>query len=175
MPRTFLILALVALTAACSTREDSGIKDTGLRQLRNVSGPPEEFGIVPNKPLEVPESYTALPEPTPGGSNRTDQTPLKDAVAALGGSPSRLDDTVGVGAGDQALVARAARFGLQPGIREELAAEDQAFRERRSIFNWRLVPQDTYNRIYRGQILDPYLALYAARRAGALTPSAPPE
>lgn len=175
MPRTFLILALVALTAACSTREDTGIKDTGLKQLRNVSGPPEEFGIVPNKPLETPQSYAELPQPTRGGTNRTDQTPLKDAVAALGGAPSRLDVTDGVGAGDRALVARAARFGIQPGIRAELAADDQAFRERRSLFNWRLVPQDTYNRIYRNQTLDPYLALYAARRAGALTPSAPPE
>lgn len=175
MPRTFLILALVALTAACSTREDSGIKDTGLRQLRNPSGPPEEFGIVPNKPLETPQSYAELPQPTPGGANRTDQTPLKDAVAALGGSPSRLDPQTGIGAGDQALVARAARYGLQPGIRQELAAADQDFRERRSLFNWRLVPQDTYNRVYRSQTLDPYLALYNARRAGVLTPSAPPE
>jgi hypothetical protein len=175
MPRTFLILALVALTAACSTREDTGIRDTNLKQLRNVTGPPEEFAIVPQKPLEAPVSYAELPQPTPGGANRTDQTPLKDAVAALGGSPSRLDPQDGIGAGDQALVARVSRFGRQPGIREELAVADQDFRERRSLFNWRLVPQDTYNRIYRNQILDPYLALYAARRAGALTPSAPPE
>jgi hypothetical protein len=60
-------------------------------------------------------------------------------------------------------------------IREQLAAEDQAFRERRRLFNWRLIPEDTYNRVYRGQSLDPYSALEAARRAGVLTPSAPPE
>ncbi|MCK0150222.1 DUF3035 domain-containing protein [Marivita sp. S6314] len=174
MPRTLIILALVALTA-CGTRQDTADRDTGLRQLRNPSGAPEEFSIVPAKPLQAPDSLTELPQPTPGGSNRTDQTPLKDAVAALGGSPSRLDPQQGIGAGDQALVARASRFGRQPGIREELAAADQAFRERRSLFNWRLVPTDTYNRIYRSQILDPYRTLEAARRGGALTPSAPPQ
>lgn len=175
MPRTFLILALVALTAACGAREETGTRDTGLRQLRNPSGPPEEFGIVPNKPLAAPQTYAELPQPTPGGANRTDQTPLKDAVAALGGAPSRVDPQDGIGAGDQALVARASRFGVQPGIRQELAEADQEFREGRSLFNWRLVPEDTYNRAYRGQALDPYLTLYSARRAGALTPSAPPE
>ncbi|SHH50090.1 DUF3035 domain-containing protein [Marivita hallyeonensis] len=174
MPRTLIILALVVLTA-CSSREESGIRETNLKQLRNPSGTPEEFSIVPNKPLETPESFAQLPPPTPGGANRTDQTPLRDAVAALGGSPSRLDPQAGIGAGDQALVARASRFGRQPGIREDLAAEDQEFRERRSLFNWRLVPTDTYNRVYRSQRLDSYRALDAARRAGVLTPSAPPQ
>ena len=96
MPRTLIILALVALTA-CGTRQDTADRDTGLRQLRNASGAPEEFSIVPVKPLQAPDSLTELPEPTPGGSNRTDQTPLKDAVAALGGSPSRLDLQQGIG------------------------------------------------------------------------------
>ena len=174
MPRTLIILALMALTA-CGTRQDTGNRDTNLKVLRNPSGAPEEFSIVPSKPLQAPESLTDLPQPTPGGTNRTDQTPMKDAVAALGGSPSRLDPQPGISASDQALVARASRFGRQTDIREVLAEADQAFRERRSLFNWRLVPQDTYNRIYRGQALDPYATLEAARRAGVLTPSAPPE
>ena len=173
MPRAILILALVALTA-CGTRQDIDEGDTNLRQLRNPSGAPEEFSIVPPKPLQPPESLSELPPPTPGGTNRTDQTPLKDAVAALGGAPSRLDAQQGIGAGDQALVARVSRFGRQPNIRAELAEADQEFRERRSLFNWRLVPEDSYNRVYRAQTLDPYLALEAARRAGVLTPSAPP-
>jgi hypothetical protein len=173
MPRALIILALVALTA-CGSRQDTADRDTNLRQLRNPSGTPEEFSIVPSKPLQAPESLSELPNPTPGGENRTDQTPLKDAVAVLGGSPARLNVQAGIGAGDQALVARVSRFGREPGIREQLAAADQEFRERRSLFNWRLVPQDTYNRIYRNQTLDPYATLEAARRAGALTPSAPP-
>ena len=171
-PRRLIILAVLALTA-CGTAQDAE-RDTNLRQLRNPTGTPEEFSIVPPKPLEVPETLATLPPPTPGASNRTDQTPLKDAVAVLGGAPSRLDPQPGIGAGDQALVVRASRFGREPNIRQELAAADQAFRERRSLFNWRLVPEDTYNRVYRSQALDPYATLEAARRAGAQTPSAPP-
>lgn len=173
MPRALIILSLVALTA-CGSRQDTIDRDTNLRQLRNPTGTPEEFSIVPPKPLEAPESLAELPTPTPGGANRTDQTPLKDAVAVLGGAPSRLDAGAGIGAGDQALVARVSRFGRDANIRAELAEADQKFREGRSLFNWRLVPQDTYNRIYRNQTLDPYATLEAARRAGALTPSAPP-
>lgn len=174
MPRTFLILALVVLTA-CGSRQDTGNEQTNLKQLRNVTGAPEEFSIVPNKPLETPESFTELPQPTPGAANRTDQTPLKDAVAALGGNPSRLDPQPGAPRSDQALIARASRFGRDVTIREDLAEADLAFRKRRSLFNWRLVPTDTYNRAYRSQTLDPYNTLDAARRGGALTPSAPPE
>ena len=175
MPRAIIILALVALTA-CGSRPDSGPRDTNLTQLRNPGGAPEEFSIVPVKPLETPESFASLPQPTPFGTNRTDQTPLQDAVAALGGSPSRLDAQPGtVGSGDQALVARVSRFGVTPGIREILAREDQEFREGASLFNWRLVPQDSYNRAYRSQTLDTYQSLEAARRAGVLTPSAPPQ
>ncbi|MFP7569674.1 DUF3035 domain-containing protein [Marivita sp. S2033] len=174
MPHTIMILALMALTA-CSAGQDTGERDTDLRQLRNTTGAPEEFSIVPNKPLATPDTLSGLPQPTPGGANRTDQTPLRDAVAVLGGEPSRLDPQAGIGAGDQALVARASRFGRQPGIRQELAVADQDFRERKSLFNWRLFKQDTYDSAYRRESLDAYRTLDAARRAGALTPSAPPQ
>jgi hypothetical protein len=73
---------------------------------------PDEFAIVPNKPLETPEDMAALPEPTPGGANRADQTPLQDAVAALGGNPAR--GRGGVPATDGAIVAHATRLGAPP-------------------------------------------------------------
>ena len=57
-----------------------------LMNLRTADGP-DEFGIVPPKPLEMPESLSDLPEPTLGGSNRTDRNPEADAVVALGGKP----------------------------------------------------------------------------------------
>lgn len=173
MPRVWIMVALLALTA-CGTRQSTTDGETNLRQMRNPSGTPEEFSIVPSNPLQAPQSLAELPAPTPGGTNLADPTPLGDAVAALGGSPSRLDQQGGIGQGDQALVARAARFGTAPNIRAELAEADQAFRKRRSLFNWRLIPEDTYNRVYGPQALDPYATLEAARRAGLRTPSAPP-
>ena len=162
------ILALCAL-AACSGRERT------LHDLRTNSGQPEEFSIVPNKPLQEPESFAALPAPTPGGVNRTDQTPLSDAVAAMGGNPARLNAGDGVPSGDGALINRASRFGRDAGVRGQLAAEDEAFRKRRSLFTWSIVPTDEYNRAYRRESLDSYDWLRRWRRAGAQTPSAPPE
>ena len=163
------ILALGALTA-CSFAD----RERTLHDLRTNSGEPEEFGILPNKPLEAPESYSQLPTPTPGGANRVDQTPKADAVAALGGNPARVNPGSGIGAGDQALVGRASRFGRDPAVRDQLATEDAAFRKRKSLFTFSIVPTDEYYRAYKRQSLDPYLWLDRYRAAGARTPTAPP-
>lgn len=167
------LLAIVAMAglSACGLVRD----DRPLHDLRTNSSEPEEFAIVPNKPLLDPESYNQLPAPTPGGANRTDQTPKADAVAALGGNPARLAPGQGVPAGDVALVNRASRFGRDPNVRGELAAADAEFRRGKSIFNWKIVPEDRYNRAYRRQALDPYDWLRLYRRAGARTPTAPPQ
>lgn len=165
---------LVAILAVCGLAACGG-RDRTLHDLRSNSGEPEEFSIVPNKPLQQPESFSELPPPTPGGANRSDVTPLSDAVAALGGNPARLDPGAGVPSGDGALVNRASRFGRDPAVRQQLAAEDEDFRKRRSLFTWSIVPTDEYYRAYRGQALDPYDWLQIWRRAGARTPSAPPE
>ncbi|GGG65988.1 hypothetical protein GCM10011415_10980 [Salipiger pallidus] len=163
-----LSLGLMGL-AACSGREDG----PRLHYLKTNSGTPEEFAIVPNKALQSPPDYNTLPAPTPGSANRTDQTPEADAVAALGGNPARLSEAGTPGQG--ALVNRASRFGRDPQIREQLAAEDGAFRRRKAIFNWKIVPEDQYYDAYRREWLDARGALDAWRRAGVRTPSAPPE
>ena len=159
----------IGALAACSSGEPRPLHD-----LRSFDRQPEEFSIVPNKPLQQPDSLSALPEPTPGGMNRADQTPLADAVAVLGGNPARLDASGGVPASDGALVNRASRFGRDPAVREQLASEDAAFRKRRSLFTWSIVPTDEYGRVYRRQATEPYGWLQRWRAAGARTPSAPP-
>ncbi|MCA0997607.1 MULTISPECIES: DUF3035 domain-containing protein [Roseobacteraceae] len=166
LPHLVLMLGVTGLVA-CTT------SDRTLHQMRNNRGTPEEFAIVPNKPLQMPQSFAELPAPTPGSANRTEQTPRQDAVAALGGNPAQL--AVGEVPGrDAALVNRASRFGRDGNIRAQLAVEDAQFRKDRSIFNWRLFKDDEYNRAYRTQMLDPYAVLNAYRGAGARTPSAPP-
>ncbi|SMX38353.1 DUF3035 domain-containing protein [Maliponia aquimaris] len=164
------ILALAGV-ASCALVD----RDKPLRDMRTGTGRPQEFSIVPNKPLVQPESYAQLPTPTPGGANRTDQTPKADAVAALGGNPARLIAGQGVPAGDTALINRASRFGRDSGVRQELAAKDADFRRSKSIFNWSIVPRDEYNQAYKRMTLDPYEWLRLYRRAGAQTPAAPPE
>ncbi|MGB3408160.1 MAG: DUF3035 domain-containing protein, partial [Jannaschia sp.] len=61
------LLALAALTvSAC----DRGTPT--LFNLRSADRSPDEFSILPTKPLQTPEDLAALPQPTPGGVNRTD-------------------------------------------------------------------------------------------------------
>ncbi|SEO72725.1 Protein of unknown function [Salinihabitans flavidus] len=162
-----VILVLVLTLAACG--------DEGLRQLSHDGNGPDEFRILPRKPIEQPESYAALPTPTPGGSNRTDQNPLGDAAAALGGSAQAREPGPGVARADSGLVQYTTRYGMTDDIRQALAEEDADFRRRRARFTTiRLVRTDHYNRAYRRMHLDAFRELERWRRAGAKTPSAPP-
>lgn len=167
----FLTMAILATgLAACSNSAQDG--DVRLHKLSRDGRQPEEFSIVPSKPLEIPQDLASLPEPTPGGSNRTDLTPLDDAVVALGGRVSRADGAAP--AQDQALIAAAGRFGVSGDIRPTLAAEDLAFRESKSRFSWQLIKSDRYYDAYEDQSLDPYDWLTRFRAMGVQTPLAPP-
>jgi hypothetical protein len=161
----------LVLAAACGRKDDS--RETSLVNLRTNQKSPEEFSILPVKPLQMPESLNELPQPVRGAPNRTDPTPNADAVAALGGNPAALVPG-GVPVADSPLLAHAGRFGTDPAIRTELADADYEFRKRRSLFTWRLFPQDEYARAYRRFALDPYAELERFRRLGVRTPSAPP-
>lgn len=162
----FGMLATASLMA-CST-------DPQLNNIHTASDGPDEFAILPTKPLSLPADLNTLPAPTPGGGNITDPTPQLDAVASLGGNPAAL--TVrGVGTNDGALIAYAARGGVTPNIREVTAAEDAAFRARRGRRPLeQLARTNVYYRAYRGQTLDPWPEFLRWRRAGAQVPSAPP-
>lgn len=160
-----------ALTlAACSN-------DGRLMNLQSTGAGPDEFAIIPPKPLELPTNLAELPPPTPGGVNRTDQHPEADAVAALGGNPEAVLRSGGsVPAADAALVNYASRNGVTPGIRQTLAAEDEAFRmDNQGRLLERLANVNVYYRAYRDYSLDQYSELARWRAAGLRTPTAPPE
>lgn len=166
-PASSVILILALGLAACGG-------DKGLRDLSDPAAGPEEFAIVPNKPLQTPDNFNTLPVPTPGQANLVDATPKQDAIAALGGKPSRLNEQ-GVPRADSALVASASRYGVPGNIRATTSAEDAEFRKRRGRFtNIRLFRTDSYAQVYKRQTLDSQGTLNAARRAGVRTPTAPP-
>lgn len=149
-----------------------GDKTPSLMNVRSATNGPDEFGILPPKALEMPEDLAALPEPTLGGTNRSDPTPLDDAITALGGTPS----AVGViPAADGALVRHSTRFGTTAGIRETLAAEDLEYRRKNNgrVLE-RLFNVNVYFKAYQKQSLDQQAELLRWRKAGARTPSAPP-
>ena len=164
VPGALWLMLALGLAACGGVRDDP----RPLMSLRSPHDGPDEFAILPTKPLEMPKDFAALPEPEPGARNRVDPAPLDDAVIALGGRP-------GAGGNDAALVAAAGRNGVAGGIREQLAAEDAAFRGRNSPrLLERLFGASAYHRVYGTQTLRPDPELDRWRRANARTPSVPP-
>lgn len=166
--KTLLIVCVLATVGACSRREPD------LLNFESSNVGPDEFSVLPTKPLEAPENFAELPAPTPGGTNLTDPTPRADAVAALGGNPARLNR--GATAGESALIAHSSRYGTAGDIRTVLAAEDLEWRKRNNgrvlerLFNVNL-----YYRAYEKMQLDQYAELQRLRARGVWTPTVPPE
>lgn len=160
-------IAVFAGLAACGN-------NAKLMNLTAGQESPDEFAILPTRPISMPPDLALLPTPTPGGSNITDPTPEADAVAALGGNPGALVDQ-GVAASDQGLVAYASRGGNDPAIRTTLAQSDQQWRARNQprVLE-RVAGSSTYYRAYRRQSLDPLPELARWQRAGARTVTADP-
>lgn len=164
----------IALVAALALSGCSSDRKPELMHLRSSSAGPDEFGILPTKPLSMPEDLQTLPEPAPEGTNLTDPTPKADAVAALGGNPDRLTGK-GVPAGDSALISRAARFGSAADIRSQLAAEDLEYRRKHDgRLLERLFNVNVYFKAYRPMSLDQEAELERWRKLGLRTPAAPP-
>lgn len=168
MRKTHVLIGLMVgtLLAACS--------DQGIRHLSSNGDGPDEFRIVPSKPLEAPANYSSLPAPTPGGTNRTDLDPSGDAVVALGGSRKAANSTT-IPSGDSRLVNHTGRQGRSADIRATLYAEDEKFRKGRGRFsNIRIVKTDVYNDVYKKYHLDARNEQERWRSGGAQTPAAPP-
>ncbi len=164
----FRIALIVSVLVAAGCTNDN------LRQVGSNGLGPDEFLVLPVAPLESPASFTQLPPPTPGGTNRTDPTPKVDAVVALGGS-AQAATSQSIPGSDATLVAHASRNGVPQNIRQTLAEEDEVFRRNRGRFTqFRLFRTDRYNQVYRRQALDPFEVERQARGRGIPTPSAPP-
>ncbi|SDY80072.1 Beta-barrel assembly machine subunit BamF [Jannaschia faecimaris] len=162
--RLALVGTLVATLAACER------EDPTLFNIRKQDRSPDEFSILPTAPLQTPPDLAALPTPTPGGVNRVDRAPQSEAVAALGGNIER-----GSGA-DRGLLASVQRYGVTPGIRGQLAAEDLDFRRANDArLLERVFNVSTYFKAYRSQALDQYAELYRLRNLGVRTVAAPPD
>ncbi|MBO9450634.1 DUF3035 domain-containing protein [Tropicibacter sp. R16_0] len=163
------MIALIAVVAASGCSRSDGLKD-----IRSTGDGPDEFAIMPVKPLTAPSDYAVLPAPTPGGANLTDPNPTADAVVALGGRASALENT-GVPSSDSALVAATSRYGVPANTRASLAQEDAEFRKRQGRWTRiKLFPVDRYEQVYRKESLDPYQQTDQFRNSGFGTPSSPP-
>lgn len=157
-------LAALSLTACGSASH--------LHSFGNAGAGPDEFAILPTRPLEMPKSFAALPAPTPGGTNLADPNPVGDALAALGGHEGA---GAAIPAADAGLVSAADRYGVDPAIRATLAQEDAAMRARRGRLGILSGSGDRYYRIYAGMALDAYAELARFQSMGVHVPSAPPQ
>ena len=76
-PALTLCLAMVLGLSACG--------DLKLRKMKSDDKGPEEFTVLPVKPLQEPSDYKVLPAPNSAAGNLVDATPKADAIVALGG------------------------------------------------------------------------------------------
>ncbi len=164
----FATLGAAALAlSACSDAENPILMHAAAQERG-----PDEFSILPTRPLEMPPSLSDLPPPNPGGANRVDPQPMADVARALGGNPAAA---TAPGAVDGGIVNHASRFGRDAGIREQLAAEDLAHRQRnRGRVLERVFSVNVYHNAYEHMWLDKQAELARWRRAGVRTPTAPP-
>ncbi len=168
-------LGMVVLAAALVTGCGNRNREPQLMNVRANIDTPDEFAILPARPLEQPEDYAALPEPTPGGTNRTDPTPREDAVAALGGNPAAVA-RAGIPASDSALLSHTRRYGVTPSIRDDLAAFDLEYRRANDgRLLERVFRLNVYYRAYAEMSLDQHAELERWRSRMVRTPSAPPD
>lgn len=163
-----LVLLGALVLAGCGGKE-------GSRSLTLVgrNDGPNEFSLVPAKPLQQPQDLTVLPEPTPGGFNRTDRAPRAEAIAALGGDQNVLAGPIP--AADSALLANATRFGVDANIRRDLARDDAEYmRQPRGIWRRRGVSPEQYLDAYDFMALDQATMNHLSRRVGTRTPGVQP-
>lgn len=170
---TAMLVAAMAVSACGKKAEDGAPLLMNIKS--NPDGTPDEFAILPNKPIEMPKDLARLPEPTPGGANLVDPSPEEDAIAALGGNP-RLVGRETIPASDGGVVTYASRFGVSSEIRQQLKGEDiQWRRSNRGRVLERAFGVNSYFKAYRKMTLDQHRELARLRRLGVRTVSAPPE
>lgn len=169
--RLCLLTGTLAMALALTACGGGNNADGGLLAGLRSGDPPDEFRVLPKKPLETPPNYADLPVPTPGGANLTDVAPLADAMAALGGRPG----AGGASASDRALLAATGAARANPAIRAVLAEEDGAFRSgNRGRVLERVLLRDRTRAVYGPMILDAEAEAERLRRLGVKVPAFPP-
>jgi hypothetical protein len=160
---SLLAVAAAFLLAGCG---EAGLVG-GLRSA-GIATTPDEFMVLPTRPLELPPDLATLPPPAPGTTDLVAYRPQADAIAALSGRPPAA-----AGAPASGLVARAGT--ADPAIRATLAEEDAIYRRqnRPRLFE-RWFSRDQERIVYSGMRLDADAELRRLRAQGVRTPAAPP-
>ena len=161
------MLLMAGMLAACSGPDE----EPDLLEFPGRTSP-DELGVLPAKPLELPESISQLPPPDPNAEDRAMPTPIEDVAVLLGGEERSISTDGRTPASDQQLIRYASRNGVIVDVRGVLAREDLEFRSGRTgrVLE-RLAKRNLYFEAYRGMSLDKIGELERARRAGINTPT----
>ena len=158
-------MAIGLALAGCN--RDGRDSNRTVLNIRSQGLPPDEFLVLPSKPLERPADLTNLPTPTPGGSNLTDPDITTPLLTALGSRGTRG----GIPAADAPLVR--AVGGSTENIRGILAAEDAAFREDNAGRIESRASRLRAGSIYNSMTLDPVAEAERLRALGVNVPLIP--
>lgn len=162
-----ILVAAALILTAMAVAGCQGRGAAGALRSAGVGSTPDEFMVLPTKPLEMPQNFAALPPPTPGTANRVDYRPHQEAVAGLTGRPALST------ANGTALVARAGP--ADPNVRSELAVDDVEWRAtHHGLFFERIFTRDNATLVYKPMVLDAPAELERLRRMGVEVPPPPP-
>ncbi len=157
--------ALLAGAFAIGGCSEGGL--AGNLRAAGIRTTPDEFLVLPTRPLEMPQDLSALPPPEPGTVNRVAYQPRAEAIAGLTGRPATAT------ANGAALVASAGP--ADPQIRPELASEDAEWRAtHRGLLLERWFSRDRERLTYRDMTLDAAAEFERQRAMGRRVPPVPP-
>lgn len=160
-----LLLPLVLAAGGCG---EGGL--AGVLRSSGATSTPDEFLVMPTRPLEIPENLASLPTPTPGAPNRVEYQPEAIAIAGLTGQDSMRT------ASASALLARAGAGSANPQIRTILAQEDIEYRNRhRGRVLERLFSRNKEALIYQDMTLNAPVVYEAMRERGVNLSAPPPD
>lgn len=163
-----LITATLLISGGLALAGCGGDGLAGVLRASGAGASPDEFMVLPTRPLEMPANLSTLPPPTPGRANRVDYHPNAEAVAGLTGRQGPAGRADGA-----ALVARTGAG--SPQIRTVTAVEDAEYRARnrgRLLERW--FSRDQEALVYRGQALDAPETFVTLRARGVGVPAPPP-
>lgn len=130
--RTLIFATLALSVAACGRSEPETVSEVDKYDpndgfsLSNLIGatksPPDEFAVMTSKPLQMPESFAALPAPNPGQRSPLAPDPVAEARSVLLGEPTVQPANARTSVAESALLSAA---GTTPStdIRSVLEAE----------------------------------------------------
>ena len=113
--RTLIFASLALSLAACGKSEPEPVSEAdkydpndgfSLSKLIGATkSPPDEFAVMTSKPLELPQSFTALPVPNPGQRSPLAPDPVAEARSVLLGDSPVQPATARVSVAESALLS----------------------------------------------------------------------